>query len=219
MADGEVAQNKLMQEGFDLKAIYFSSKRNLKSTLVSKKVFDWLSYQYFGNLKKLYVSKEPRLVEAYYDLMTGPEREALARGDILVTSYKKVKCNAKEKSLLGCKSGLHVVTLQNSNGATCLHKKLQKPMQVDLYLSHDAYYGFKVIDIKVSGKRIVMDSMDHLLALKRRGFNDSALYNHIALLAPRENTFKIPRKVPPTKLFLTKVRQMGRQEERLPSSL
>lgn len=210
------AQNNLIVASFDINRIYKSNIVNFKSKALSKVLFDWVRTQYFSNVSKNFYQKSDHLLKKNIDLLNLNERNQMSLQKIFATKINKRKCSAEEAQLLGCKS-TYVITAQSAAALSCREKKLKDAFETKFYLSFSKRYGFKILDISIAGKRIVLDSMRHMISLKGKGFNTNAITSHIATLALDPNTFKLPKKQINTKVFLASIKKVD--PDRLPSSL
>lgn len=215
--NGDVdSQNLLMKSGFDVSRIYKSNIKNFKSKALSQNLFDWVRTQYFGNLEKSLYSKNKQLLRENTDLFSSREQQQMSSTQSYATSISPYKCSKKEAQLLGCKNS-YIVTAQTAAAVSCKDKKIKPAFESHFYLTYSKKYGFKILDVAISGKRIVLDSLKHMMSLKRKGFNKTAIASHISILSEQANTFKLPRKQVNTKRFLATFKNAD--PDRLPSSL
>lgn len=217
-ASDQNSQNKLISASFDLRKVYRANAKSFKSKIITNSLFDWIRTQYFGNLKSNYLDKNDYLLKQKYDLLTQTEKLNMKNFKPLWTSIEKVQCSKKETALLGCSKGMFKVSLQLSPEVSCKTKDLKKAFEVDFYLTFHSKYGFKVLDLNLAGKRIVMDSVDMMLSLKKDGFNKTAISRQLNVLSLGSNTFKIPRKQVHSGRFLANFGKKAKSE-RQPASL
>lgn len=211
-----LSQNTLIIASFDINKLYRSNRNNFKSKVISKIFFDWVRTQYFNNLKKNFSSKSNYLLKKNSDLLTKKERIQMSSNISVAKGIKQQKCTQQEASLLGCKN-VYIITAQTAPSISCKDSSLEKAFESKFYLTFSKKYGFKIIDISIVGKRIVLDSIKHMLSLKNKGFNKNAIASHISMLATDPNTFKFPKRQTHTKKFLADLKRNN--QNRLPSSL
>ena|GEM_PF-2824123 len=211
-------QNELISASFDLRRIYRANSRSFKSKIITNSLFDWVRTQYFGNLQSNYLDKNAYLLKKNHDLLSESERWNMKNFKPQWTSIEKVRCTKKEISLLGCYKSMIKVSLQFLPEVSCKTRDLKKAFETDFYLTYNSKYGFKVLDLNFAGKRLVMDSVEMMLSLKKDGFNKNAIARHLNVLSLGSKTFKIPRKQVHSGRFLA---NYGKQanDERLPASL
>lgn len=213
-------QNALLAASFDIKSLYKSNAKNFKSKVLSNIFFDWVRTQYFGNLDKNYLQKKNYLLSKNFDLLTSLEREQMKSFTPLITSFEQRGCTKKESQLLGCSKNLFKVGVQLIPEISCKKKEIKNAFNTEFFLTYSSKYGFKILDLKLSGKRIVMDTVDYMFNLQLSGFNKSAISTRLQLLSKNKKTFRIPRRQINTKRFLAKFqRKNDSNEERIPASL
>ena len=213
-------QNALVSASFDIKNLYVSNAKNFKSKIITNTFFDWVRTQYFGNLNKNYLQKKDYLLSKNFDLLTDLERTQLKNFKPLITSFEKRNCTKKEETLLGCKKSIFKMTVQVMPEISCKKRNLRKAFETDFLLTYSSRYGFKVLDLKLSGKRIVMNSMEHMTALQQKGFNKNAIASRLSLLSKNGKTFRLPKRQINTKKFLAKFQRNKIQNtDRVPASL
>jgi hypothetical protein len=211
-------QNELISASFDLRKVYRANAKSFKSKIITNSLFDWVRTQYFGNLNNNYINKNKYLLNKNHDLLTESERLNMKSFKPQWTSIEKVRCTKKETALLGCYKSMFKVTLQFLPEVSCKKRDLKKAFEADFYLTYHSKYGFKVLDLNLSGKRLVMDSVEMMLSLKKDGFNKNAIARHLGVLSVGSKSFKIPRKQVHSGRFLA---TFGKEvsEERQPASL
>ncbi len=209
-------KNKLLTGSFDLSRIQKSTQTNLKSKAISNVFFDWIRTQYFSSYDKNLSEKNDHLLEKNRYFLTKQELFDTANSLRFSTGIEKKSCSNEERFLLRCKK-LYVIKVQNTPAVSCKNKNLQKAFEAKFYLTFSRKYGFKILDISLFGKRIVLDSMKHMFSLKSKGFNNSAIVSHISLLSNSPNTFRFPKRQVNTSTFLATLKNKG--STRLPASL
>lgn len=211
-------QNELISASFDLRKVYRANAKSFKSRIITNSLYDWVRTQYFGNLKSNYLSKNEYLLKRNHDLLSTSERLNMKNFKPQWTSIERVRCTKKETSLIGCNKSMFKVTLQFLPEVSCKKRDLKKAFEADFYLTYSTRYGFKVLDINLSGKRLVLDSVEMMLSLKKDGFNKNAIARHLNVLSLGTKSFKIPKKQVHSGRFLA---TFGKElsEERLPASL
>ncbi len=210
------SQNKLLTHSFDLNRIQISIQKNLKSKAISKILFDWIRTQYFSSYDKNLSKKTEYLLEENRYLLTKKERLSITNSLRLSTGITQKSCSKEERLLLRCKS-LYVITVQNTPAVSCKNKNLKQAFETKFYLTFSKKYGFKILDISLLGKRITLNSIKHMVSLKKKGFNKSAVASHISLLSNNPNTFQFPKKQVNTANFLATLQ--NKSPTRLPASL
>ena len=131
---------------------------------------------------------------------------------------EKLKCSKQESMLLGCKKDIYKLSLQFSPEVSCKSKSLKKAFEGHFYLSYNKKYGFKILDVKFSGKRLVMSSLEMMDSLKKNGFNKVAISQHLNLLSSHGKTFRLPKRRVRTRDFLAKFNKPI-SDNRVPASL
>lgn len=209
-------KNSLLTASFDISKIYKTNIKLFKSKALSPLVFDWIRTQYFASSEKNIFDKSNSLISKNIDLLSSSELTTVKNGSHYAKSFKSRNCTRQESKLLGCQR-LYIITAQNSPEISCKKKERISSFESTFYLTFSKRYGFKIIDVAVSGKRIVLDSMKHLVHLKNKGFNKNAIRSQLTMLAADAKTFKLPRRQISTRKFLAKVRKNS--SDRMPSSL
>ncbi|MGH1468078.1 MAG: hypothetical protein ACRBBP_04240 [Bdellovibrionales bacterium] len=209
------SQNNLITASFDINRLYKANHRNLKSKAVSKVLFDWVRTQYFTNYDKSISSKNSYLYSKNQDLLNTKELNQMSNSISVATGIQQQACTKEEARFLACKS-LFVVTAQSAPAVSCKQKNLRSAFETKFYLTFSKRYGFKILDISIAGKRIVLDSIKHMMSLKKKGFNKNALASHLSTLASEPNTFKFKKQIH-TQKFLATLKTAD--PDRLPSSL
>ncbi len=209
------SQNDLITAGFDVNRIYNANHRNLKSKAISKVLFDWVRTQYFTNYTKNLSHKNNYLYNKSKDLLNDKERSQMSDSVGVATGIRQKACTKEESKFLGCRS-VYIITTQSAPAVSCKQKDLRSALETQFFLTFSKKYGFKILDISIAGKRIVLDSMKHMMSLKKKGFNKNAIASHISTLAKDPNTFKF-KKQSHTRKFLANLKKVD--SDRLPSSL
>jgi len=211
-------RNQVIASSFDLRKVYIANFLSFKSKVISNSLFDWVRTQYFGNLKNNYVLTNKSLLLKNQDLLSRTELLNMKNFKPQWSAVQKVRCSRKERSRLGCGKSMLKVTLQLLPEVTCKKRQLKKAFEADFYLTYSSRLGFKILDLKLSGKRIVLDSVEMMLSLQEDGFNKDAVAKRLNLLSLGQTTFRLPKKQIHSGRFLANF-QKKNLEERMPASL
>jgi len=211
-------QNKLLAASFDIQKIYQTNARVFKSRTITNSLFDWVRLQFFGNLKSNYKSRSEHLLKKNYDLLTPRERKNMQNLTPRWTGVKKMRCSRTEKNLLGCNGTLLQVSAQFLPEVSCKSKSLKTAFTAHFYLTHHHKYGFRILDIKLAGKRLVLDSLNMMASLKKEGFNKSAIIKHLDVLTQGKKSFKVPKRQVHSGNYLARYRAKI-DKDRIPASL
>jgi len=216
--DSPEGQNQVIASSFDLRKVYVANFLSFKSKVISNSLFDWVRTQYFGNLKSNYLITNDFLLRKNQDLLSKSEFLNMKNFTPQWSAVQKVRCSRKERSRLGCGKGMLKVTLQLLPEVTCKKRQLKKAFEADFYLTYSSRLGFKILDLKLSGKRMVLDSIEMMLGLQEDGFNKDAITKRLNLLSLGQKTFRLPKKQIHSGRFLATFQKKS-LEERMPASL
>ena len=223
MSDAD-SRNKLIAASFDLRKVYIANAKSFNSKLITNNLFDWIKLQFFGNLNKNYIEKSDLVRSKSIDLFSPQEKLNMEKLKPLWTSVEQASCSKQESILLGCKGSVYKMKLQFLPEVSCKDRDLKRAFESEFILTYSPKYGFKILDVKLSGKRIVFDSVEMMTELKKSGFNKNAIADQLALLSHGDRSFRIPRKRIHSGRFLANYRLRSQQkdqknQDRMPASL
>ncbi len=211
-------QNQILSNSFDVNRINQSLLKTLKTRSVTRYLMDWVRTQYWGNIDQLYYSKELSLKSFSKDILAPHELNITNTHPVMtkVTRLSSRKCNTAEKRTGLCPGTVYEAKVQFSPYISCRQDILEKSFQGKFLLSFKRNQGFKILDVELSGKRIVLSSLDFLISQKRKGLNSQALTTQLRYLSSNSGSFTLPGVTAHSNSFLAKYSQPA---PRLPASL
>lgn len=213
----ESKKNLSMELSFDLPMIYRQTARLHRSKIFKDPYMNFLKSNFFGFYRSLYKEPSKVLMRKRFDFLNSTDRQNINKGSISFTGFDRSRCSKEESKSLGCKSHYYKISAMISPELSCEQgHSFKKGFETSFYLSYSKNYGFKIVDIDLSGKRLVLELFDHMSNLKSRGYNNSALISQLESLQSKNTPFQFPKKMSHSNNIMAIIQS---EKDRLPTSL
>lgn len=212
-------QNNIMKLAFDLNLISSAASKNFNSSSVFRPLMDWVRTQYWGNVQKLYFNKEKKIKLFAPDLLAPGEVAVVDEFPVLgkVYSFKSRNCLRSERKVHLCDDNkIYEAKVQFSPLLSCRNSNITENFRGVYYLSFSKQHGFKIVDVSLSGKRILLSSLNHLLTLRKNRYNKDGILAQLQILSSSYGSFLNPPRVPHSNGLLSRYRSYS---PRIPASL
>ncbi len=210
-------KNLAIERSFDLGMIFRQTqKHHDKSSAFKTLYMNKIKNDFYGLYSRLFKEPTKTLMSKHKEQMSTEVTEALDQGSIIFTNLSRYRCTSVDKSLLGCSGGYYVLYSTLSPELSCNTSDLKDAYQVKFFLSYNKKYGFKIVDVEMSGTRIVLKTFKYIDELKSRGYNREALISRFKSLEHDSKSFVFPSRLTHSRAVMAITES---DKSRLPSSL
>lgn len=210
-------KNLSLELSFDLPMVYQQTLKLHQSKTFKEPYMSFIKSSFFGFYRVLYKKPSKALQKQRFDFLSATDRQNLKRGSVSFTGFDRSRCTRSESKNLGCSGHYYKVTAMIYPELSCPKGVTSNGgFEVEFYLSHNRRYGFKIVDVNLSGKRIVLDLFEQMSNLKSRGYNNSALSSQLKALQPKSRPFNFPKRLQHSNNIMAIIQT---NQDRLPTSL